>query len=476
MPVAENQSPETPEVILFITGRLAAEGLRGIVQRLSAEQGFVGQVLELPINVAALMHEKWVLQKLEVPAGISQIVLPGWCQGNLETFASHWGVTVIRGPKDMRDLPQWWTRQQREPVDLTSFDIEIIAEINGAPALEIEEILRIAESYRTRGADLIDYGCLPGASAQQVERHVRALVEAGFRVSIDSFDRAEVQAAVRAGASLILSANSSNVDWICELATECVVIPDDFQDLSTWDGTLSRLESVGIPYRLDPILEPIGFGFAASLQRYYTTRQRHPSAPMMMGTGNLTELSEVDSAGVNFLLTAICQELQIGSVLTTDVINWCRESVREIDLARRMVHYAISEKKLPKHLDAGLLTLRDPHVHGMSDAELLELASRLKDPNFRILQGETQLHLMNRDGHYSGNDPFELFRLASEQTQIDPGHAFYLGYELAMAELALQLGKQYLQDEPLYWGAFTRTESHHSLRPRHKQSQTASDP
>ena len=50
-------------------------------------------------------------------------------------------------------------------------------------------------------------------------------------------------------------------------------------------------------------------------------------------------------------------------MLTTEVINWARTSVRECDLARRLVHYAITEKtvttaaetmafKLPRGLEA----------------------------------------------------------------------------------------------------------------------------
>jgi hypothetical protein len=46
--------------------------------------------------------------------------------------------------------------------------------------------------------------------------------------------------------------------------------------------------------------------------------------------------------------------------------------------------------------------------------------------------------------------PYDLFpRLGVE---ADGAHAFYLGYELAKAEIALRLGKRYVQDEPLRWG------------------------
>ena len=76
-----------------------------------------------------------------------------------------------------------------------------------------------------------------------------------------------------------------------------------------WTRPSASCGSRRIPFRIDPILEPIGFGFAASLGRYLEVRRRYPEAAIMMGTGNLTELTDVDSAGVNTLLVGFCQEL-----------------------------------------------------------------------------------------------------------------------------------------------------------------------
>jgi hypothetical protein len=44
------------------------------------------------------------------------------------------------------------------------------------------------------------------------------------------------------------------------------------------------------------------------------------------------------------------------------------------------------------------------------------------------------------------------------QVKDDPGHAFYLGVELARAEVAWQLGKRYTQDEDLHWGCAVKQE------------------
>ena len=59
----------------------------------------------------------------------------------------------------------------------------------------------------------------------------------------------------------------------------------------------TQLAAAGVRLRIDPVLEPIGFGFAASLGRYLQVRERYPDAEMMMGIGNLTELTDADSAG-----------------------------------------------------------------------------------------------------------------------------------------------------------------------------------
>ena len=51
-----------------------------------------------------------------------------------------------------------------------------------------------------------------------------------------------------------------------------------------------------------------------------------------------------------------------------------------------------------------------------------------------------------------------------QPTNIDASHAFYLGYEMAKAAIALTLGKEYRQDEALNWGYLTQPEESHRLR------------
>ena len=45
---------------------------------------------------------------------------------------------------------------------------------------------------------------------------------------------------------------------------------------------------------------------------------------------------------------------------------------------------------------------------------------------------------------------------AARRSEHDAAHAFYMGVELARAEIACQLGKRYVQDEALRWGVACR--------------------
>ena len=123
---------------------------------------------------------------------------------------------------------------------------------------------------------------------------------------------------------------------------------------------------------------------------------------MMMGIGNVTELTDADSAGINVLLLGFCQELRIHSVLTTQVINWARDCVRECDLARRLVHFAARQGIPPKHLEPRLVMLRDPRVTEFSLDALAGIGAAIRDNNFRLFIAGGQIHAMTRGLHVRG--------------------------------------------------------------------------
>jgi dihydropteroate synthase len=449
---------------LFVTGRLAEFALRKVLDRLAPEAGFAAEVAVLPITVAALMTPRWIARHLDVPSGIDKIVLPGYCRGELAPILEKAaGVAVERGPTDLQDLPRHFGCAAQPPVDYGRYRIEILAEINHAPRLSRPDLIAQARAFAREGADVIDLGCEPGSSWAGVGEAVAALRDEGLRVSIDSFEPPEVAAAVEAGAEIVLSVDSTNREHAASWGVEVVAIPDRPGSLDGIDQTIEFLDAKRIPFRVDPILEPIGFGFAASLGRYLEVRRKYPEAAMMMGVGNLTELTDVDSSGVNTLLIGFCEELAIRSVLTTAVINWARSSVREIDLARRLAHHAVSRRALPKHVEPRLVMLRDPEVVEFGAENIAELQRRIRDPNWRLFAEGGSIHALNNQHLLRDTDPFRLF----EQMGVsDASHAFYLGYELMKATTALTLSKTYRQDQALDWGFLTVPEISHVARRR----------
>jgi dihydropteroate synthase-like protein len=444
--------------LLFVTGKLAEPALRRLLAELAPAVGFDYSVAVLPISAVALATTPWVARHLTVAPGVQRLILPGLCAGDLSPVTERMGVPAERGPSDLRELPEFFGQGARPTPGYGAYDIAILAEINHAPRLSRAALLAEAERYRSSGADVIDVGCDPGSLWTEVGDAVRALKEAGYRVSIDSFDPREVETAVAAGAELVLSVNATNRSAARSWGCEVVAVPDQPGTLEGLEETITALNGWGVPYRMDPVVEPIGFGFASSLGRYLEVRHRYPDAEMLLGVGNLTELTDVDSAGVNVLLLGFCQELGIRSVLTTEVINWCRSAVRELDLARRLVHYACTERILPKRLEPDLLLLRDPKLKEHGEEVLRELAVRVTDPNFRLFAERGLLHVLNGQMFLQGKDPFTLFAEMARRQEIAPAHAFYLGYEMAKAVTALTLGKNYVQDQALRWGFLTLPE------------------
>jgi dihydropteroate synthase-like protein len=248
----------------------------------------------------------------------------------------------------------------------------------------------------------------------------------------------------------VLSLDESSLDVVAGTNSIPILVPKPHGDMASLLRAIDKAAAKGIPHIADPVLDPVHFGFTASLERYAELRRLRPDVEILMGTGNMTELMDADSQGVTAALLGISSELGIRNVLVVQVSPHTLRTVHEHDAARRLMFRAREDASLPKGYGGGLLSLHELKPYALSPAEIAEEARGIRDANFRIQAAEDGIHVYNRDGHHVAADPFDLFpKLAVE---ADGAHAFYLGYELAKAEIARALGKRYAQDNPLDWG------------------------
>lgn len=441
------------EHILFLTGKLAEKRLDRVLASIEPCE-FSYEVRNLGLSVAALMTAGMIQRRLASVEGFDRIIVPGLCRGDLEAASQQFGVPVVRGSNDLKDLPAFFGRDCQPP-DLSAYDVMIFAEIVEAPQVGVAEILERARRYGEDGADVIDIGTLPDTAFPHLEEAVQCLKAEGFKVSIDSLDTAELLRGGKAGADYLLSLHEESL-WVAdEVAATPVLIPARHGDLDSLGRAIETLAQRGRPFIADSILDPIHFGFYDSIVRYHALRRRYPQVDIMMGIGNLTELTEADTTGINAILFGLISELGITSVLATEVSPHARSAVREADRARRIMYAARREQSLPKGLDNSLLLGHERKPFPYTAAEIAELAEEIKDPSYRVHVSEAGIHVFNRDGMVTGDDPFTLFPELS-LLKDDAPHAFYMGVELAKAHIALMLGKRYIQDEELEWGAAIR--------------------
>ncbi len=436
------------ERVVLVTGSLAEPRVQRVADEVASE-ALEPVVANIGVKVAALMTTDIVERRLKLPNGVDRVVMPGRFRGDIDRLSDFFGTRFERGPDEVADLPQYLGGAKKK-LDLSQHNVTIFAEIVDATLLSVDQIVARSRLLRADGADVIDLGCLPDSPFPHLETAIAALNADGAKVSVDSFNAEELSRATRAGADYLLSLSEKTIGIADEGPAVPVLVSAGAADAASLDRAIDIMIAKGKPFYADPILDPIHYGFAASIARYFDLRTRRPDVPILMGIGNVTELTDADTTGVNALLMGLCSELNITAVLAVQVSHHCRTAIREFDRARREYFAAKHENSLPQGFGEGLMALRTRQGFSSTPDEIAALAAQIRDKNYRIEVSSDGIHIYNRDGHHVSDDPFKLF--AHLDLGNDAAHAFYLGVETARAEIAYQLGKRYAQDEPLTFG------------------------
>ncbi len=442
------------EKILFLTGKLAERQLRRILSSMKPE--FSYRINQIGVNVAALMSENIIMRRLNKEQDADRIIIPGKFRGNIKKLSRYFNMPVERGPDDISHLPDYFGMKKPDE-KLDEYDCDIFAEIVDAADISTRKILNLAKNYSEQGANVIDLGCMPDTNFDHLEEAVKALKSKGYKVSIDSANRQELIRGANAGADYILSVNEKNLSILNETKSIPIIIPSKPGDLKSLERVINLAIEKKIDFFADPILDPIHYGFADSVQRYIKLRKNYPKIKIFMGTGNLTELTDSDSAGVNATLMGLASELSVDAVLVVQVSGHCKNSIKETDAARKIMYYSKKNKRLPFRIDNSLMGMSERKPTRMTKKEIDEIKNFIKDKNYRIYLTESGVNIFNSETHIIESDPFHFYDKLN--VDKDASHAFYLGVELARAQIAWQLGKNYDQDNELEWGVASKKKS-----------------
>ncbi len=511
----------------MITGRLAYPYVRRILRRIRTRHSV--DAIVLPVQVIALLSTRDIALSLK-RMGIDLrdydlLIVPGACRGSARVIEEMLGVRAVKGTLHADDLELILTLDDPgkvlspdKPADEVLHDLimernreilwrleeeakkksilvgelyvpirpppfRIIAEITDAYRLSEDELLRRIESQINDGADIISLGFEPfNPRPEQVYGLVRLVKKHyGVPVAIDTLIPSEIEASVKAGADLVLSIDHCNIEKLDlrKLGPAFVLIPYDscrnYMPVKPADRIeyLSKLIS-HVPDEarekiiLDPILDsPIVGRSLESLMAYMELSGRYPEYPLLMGTGNYTELVDADSIGVNMVLATHALEAGVSLLLTVEASDKTRGSTRELVIATQMVSIAYHRGSPPKDLGLDLLVVKDKRRITMPiEAEGAEVVTleEYKLPVSIDRAGIFKIRVNHDDGYiealYIGPRGKKLIRAweASTITNyiIDKGlvsslsHAAYLGRELVKAEEALRIGKNYVQEKPLF--------------------------
>jgi len=522
--------------VLLVTGQLA----KNLVRKYASESNVEFKIEDLPISVASLLTPRYILRELKARdvKGFDMVMIPGLISGDV-SLIDETGIQAFKGPKYAADIPlvldmiekvklskilpadnllkEELRRRAIEEIkavdkrkeDLLKnpcnmliknlaigrdFPSRIMAEIVDAPRLTDEEMMKKARYYSSSGADIIDVGMMAGESrpddAKRAVKAIRSAVDS--LISIDTLNPKEAEAAVSAGADLILSVDGGNAEEMASFASDVavVVIPTDhsrqlfpkepLERINLIEENIRKARDLGMKnivadLILDPIISP---GFLESIVAFYEFRKREPNMPILMGVGNITELTDADTVGANALLAGIASELGAGILLTTEVSDKARGSVRELSLASQIMFLAKKRSSVPKDMGLDMIIMKDKKSREEPyDRRIEEGVRIIKSKKAKLKKVDKKgcfKILLDRDDNkivalyypsykadkcsliIKGKEAEDIYR-----TIIDLGlvslydHVAYLGSELQKAQIALNTGKSYLQDTPLFSQTFT---------------------
>lgn len=391
--------------ILLITGKSKAKEVKKIAGRYGCD------VHVAPVDLASLLSPEMIAKGIKKRH--KMIIVPGLVKADLRQIEKETGVAAFKGPRDIADLAlllenigsiklskdvpadgrlaefknknaleeigrvnsaSYAKKMLKKPGNISignlaagkGFPIRVVSEIVDVGGKSLSEVKRIAKYYVKSGADVIDLG-FNEENPEKIREVVPALRELNVPLSIDTMEEKNIECAIDEGIDLILSFDDVLIKKFKNVAAGAVILPmkggvipdDPIERVEILGKNLALAEKRGFSRVIaDPVLKPINFGLADSIVAYRLFGIENPDVPMLVGIGNVTELTDADSVGINAVLCGLASECGADLVFTTEASNKTKGSVSELATASKMMYLARMRGSPPKDLGLDLLNLK----------------------------------------------------------------------------------------------------------------------
>ncbi|MFX0066792.1 MAG: DUF4346 domain-containing protein, partial [Candidatus Hermodarchaeota archaeon] len=296
----------------------------------------------------------------------------------------------------------------------------------------------------------------------------------------------EINAAVDENVDLILSLDFGNYKELLNLPKNIpiVILPTNVKEAHFPKDPETRINNLftltkelfnrGFKKLIaDPLLEtPISPGICNSLESYFLYKRKVSEnqfkrfeLPLFFGISNVVELIDIDSVGINGLLASIAIELDMGVLFTVEHSVKLMGGVRELKEAVKLNY--IAKNKMTPPINQGIQVFKAKAKKNQKIPKISEKGAVFVNTLISDYEPDEKGYFRIFNNHYlrkiyvlfySNDDKLlktfigdnaEALSKKIIQSNITKNifHLNYLGRELYKAEISLDLGKPYIQDE-----------------------------
>lgn len=474
--------------ILLATGKLAYPIVKESTDGFDVKIAVSGKIAAFLTPAA--------LEKIIAENPCDMVLVSGMCTADFSSVEEKTKIPVFRGPRHAADLGIVLKSIGKVKLSRTTPADELISESLKKDALgRIESLERdagfsfeikglkfggnsrmkvLAEimdahkekdlknkviSFFKSGADIVDLGFGFDALPEDVTRAFESLkgineeeISKKCVLAADTQNPELIKAALP-HADIILSLHEENIPVIAkEIAgakKAAVIVPME----NSLENNILCAKEAGIEKIIaDPLLMPVGSGLVKSLSNF-----KKSEYPLFFGAGNVTELIDADSPGVNALLCGMAKEAGASVIFTSEHSDKTKGAIREMRRAVEMMTL-MTDRPYPKDLGLSLFCIKEKRkrVTPALEYENVIIAEKIPDDieydplgNLRIgIEGD-YIVAVHKNTAYKGKSWEDVFYTLLKDNKVSlMDHAAYLGKELYKAELSLKFKRSFDQDGP----------------------------